>query len=206
MRRTLLALTLISLCAPVHADTVAPKPEIALKSSATVSGDMFVLSEIATIKAPADLIAKLSPAVMGRSPLEGATRTIGRGDVILKLRQAGIDVSGLNIDGSDSVTLTLADAPNLAPATTANSMNAQNASSVGAAPAASTLAAIAPVKAVALKAGDPVTLLYEDGPVSIGVQAALMDSAHVGDRVTVRTSISTRLISGVLVDAQTVKY
>jgi hypothetical protein len=209
IRATAIFLLLSISMATAFADIVAApvKPVVTLKRDAVSASEQFTLADIATIDATPAVLAKLSIVPIGRSPIDGDTRTIGRGDVILRLRVAGFDPSLYTITGSEKVTITLSTIP---PAqngvTTASSMGASGQTTPGAAPAASTNAAIATVRQIKLKAGDPVNVTYDDGVVMVSIAGTLVSGATVGDRVSVRTSISTKTITGILIDAQTVKY
>ncbi|MDR3710884.1 MAG: flagella basal body P-ring formation protein FlgA [Capsulimonadaceae bacterium] len=201
--RVLIAILILMSTVLAHAATA---PLVTLKSSATVSGPAFTLADIATVQGAADETVRLGTAQMGRSPMCGATRSITRADVGLKLRQAGIDPATINFAGSETVLINLQAAPiGQSSATTAKSMVPVSGSSAGEAPAASNFAATAPANPVGMKAGDPVTVLYEDGPVRITVTGSLTNSANIGDKVSVSTPISPRLLKGTLVDLGTVR-
>ncbi|HEY3329106.1 MAG TPA: flagella basal body P-ring formation protein FlgA [Capsulimonadaceae bacterium] len=197
----------IAMAAPAPAPIV-----VTLKPSASVNAESFTLADIAEIKAPATAVAALGAATIGRTPLEGASRTITKGDVCLKLRQAGFDPSTIRFVGTETLTITKAPVEAVQTAPSGNQVATTTAGTVLKTSATGTIstsaasnAAIVPVKPLVTKAGDPVCVQYVDGPVFLTVQGVLVTSAGVGDTVTVRTNFSQRMLRGTLVDSQTVR-
>ncbi len=72
---------------------------IRVRLSGEVQGNTFTLGEVAEIQSrEARLKAKLLGLNLGTSPLPGCTRLLNRGDIIVKLRGAGIDETTLEIE------------------------------------------------------------------------------------------------------------
>jgi hypothetical protein len=181
-------------------------PSIVLKPTALAGGASILLGDMATITAPTALAGKLSSVVVGCVPMAGLNRTLTKGDVILKLRQAGIDPSGLHISGALVVTVSVKpDHTDTVSSASTAGITTVTGANAGSSQAASTNAAASKTNAVLIKSGALVTVVYEDGPVTVSLQGALVGSASIGDTVSVRTTSTNRLMRGQLVDEQTVK-
>jgi hypothetical protein len=100
------------LLAAVAAVPASAKPvHIALKPAAAVSPDadgFFSLGSVADLTGgePA-LRSRLAIVLVGRAPLSGETRTVTRGDLALKLRQAGCDPDkAMVLEGAETAAVT----------------------------------------------------------------------------------------------------
>lgn len=86
---------LIAACLGGYGTCAATEPSgavVDVKAQSNVDQDMILLGDIAQIQA-ADtrLAAGLKNVTIGRSPLPGSTRNLSAGDVLVRLKQAGID-------------------------------------------------------------------------------------------------------------------
>lgn len=181
--------------APVH---VALRPAVAV----TATADGFV-----TLGSVADLTggeaaarARLSAVVVARAPLPGDVRQLTRGDLFLKLRQAGYDPSRVAVlEGAPSSDLT---AGALAPVAAAPVPTPILASSSATSPVA---AARPEAPLVVVKRGDSVSIQIQDGALAITAAGVARDNGGVGDTIRVhREGVMTDLTVRV-VDAQTVQ-
>ena len=214
---TLLLLALLALpaaAAPVH---------VALKASAAAApnADGFItLGSVAAISGgdkPARL--RFAAVLVARAPLPGETRQLTRGDLALKLRQAGINPDTQAIlEGADRADVTVEVPPALLPATEALRLGANNggAGGLGAEgtasgiPLASSLAppllgAGGAASGPIIHSGDAVTICIQSGPMTITAPATARESGKAGDTIRVhRDGVMTDLTVQV-VDAQTVQ-
>ena len=110
------ALLLLAACAvPVQAVPVQAAPiHVALRSAVSVSPNadgFFTLGSVADVTGGAAAArTRLSGVLVGRAPLSGETRRVTRGDVALKLRQAGWDPDRQAVlEGAGQADVTTAD-------------------------------------------------------------------------------------------------
>ncbi len=187
--RSIILISALIFCVSVGmafaADNAAPK--VVIRASAQVQGDFFTLGDIADITpAPAKCksSALLASAVVGRSPMLGSTRTIGRGDIRLKLRQAGYDPQSIDIEGAPETSVSSDNAVDVAPSAGSQSQ---------------------PVKSdkpqISVKAGDPVTIVFVNGPVVVRAKGFAVTSGAVGETISVRRDDATRNFSATIIDA-----
>ena len=194
MIHALLLLAALSSATPVH---------VALRPAATVTAnaDGFVtLGSIASLSGgAASTRARLSTIVVARAPLPGDVRRLTRGDLSLKLRQAGCDPDHAAVlEGAASSTLTTGGQPEAAP--TALALPALMPPAVEAAP----LALPAPPVSV-IHRGDAVTIQIQDETLSITAAGVARENGGVGDTIRVhRDGVMTDLTVRV-VNAQTVQ-
>lgn len=160
--------------APVH---------IALKSTAVVSTSadgFFPLVSVADLSG-GDLSARtrLGAVSVGRAPLSGETRRLTRGDLALKLRQAGCNPDKeVVLEGVNEACVTCVGA--------------------GASPAPT-------IQAPILHPGSPVTVLIQSGALSVTAPGIARQGGGVGDTIRVhRDGVMTDLIV-TIVDGQTVR-
>ncbi|MCW3062726.1 MAG: Chaperone for flagella basal body P-ring formation [Capsulimonas sp.] len=177
---------------------------ISMRVSASVSADadgLFSLGAIADITGgDAAARARLASVTVGRAPLAASSRRLTSGDVALKLRQAGLNPSrDAVIDGSPTITVTLASAPSLpaAPAVPAHAAINSAVQSPQAAPAA------APV--IAVKRGDAVSIILQEDGLSIASSGVARDPGAIGDAIRVHRTGSATDLTAVVLDAHTVQ-
>ncbi|MEO7717016.1 MAG: flagella basal body P-ring formation protein FlgA [Capsulimonas sp.] len=173
---------------------------VSMRASASVSADadgLFSLGEIADITGgDAAARARLASVTVGRAPLAASSRKLTSGDVALKMRQAGLNPSrDAVIDGSPTITVTLASAPSL-PTTAAVSTHAATNSAIQA-PAA------APV--IAVKRGDAVAIILQEDGLSIASSGVARDPGAIGDAIRVHRTGSATDLTAVVLDAHTVQ-
>lgn len=188
--------------APVH---VALKPA----ASAAPNADGFLtLGTVASLtggdKAARDRFAAV---LVARAPLSGETRRLTRGDLALKLRQAGINPDTQAVlEGADcaDVTAEVPPAPN-----SGRVRGGAGAEPVGAlrdapsAPAPPELGAGGASLPV-IHSGDAVTVTIQSGAMTITAPATARENGRVGDTIRVyRAGVMADLTVQVL-DAQTV--
>ncbi len=194
MIHALLLLAALS-ASPVH---------VALRPAATVTAtaDGFVtLGSVADLSGGgASARARLSAVVVARAPLPGDVRLLTRGDLCLKLRQAGCDPDHAAVleGAAASEVSTAGRLPEAAPV---------SAASLAVAPpsmeAARPSVPLIPVSMV--HRGDAVTIQIQDGALAITAGGVARDNGGVGDTIRVhRDGVMTDLTVRV-VDAQTVQ-
>jgi len=195
----ILALTLLAgpvAAAPVH---------IALKSTALVApgaDGFFQLASVADLSG-GDLAARvrLGSVSVGRAPLSGEVRRLTRGDLALKLRQAGCNPDKEAVlEGAGEVSVTMETSP---PAPILGSQRGPSLITGG-------FSSIqAPQNwgggAYLLRPGSPVTILIQSGALCISAPGVARQSGGVGDCIRVhRDGVMTDL-NVIIVDAQTVR-
>ena len=174
--------------APVH---------ITLKAAAAAppNADGFItLGSVAALSG-GDKAARVRYAAVpvARAPLSGETRQLTRGDLALKLRQAGINPdTQVVLEGADRAEVT-AEAEAAAP------------ESVIPAALPNAPAPAAKLTGPVIHNGDAVTICIQSGPMTITAPATARESGRVGDTIRVhRDGVMTDLSVQVL-DAQTVQ-
>jgi hypothetical protein len=195
----------------VHASTAT----VNIRPTAIVSGDSFTLGEIATVNSPdTALRVQILDATMGRCPLVGLTRPLTLGDVNLKLRQAGVDPATISFIGATSIVISESGG------TSPTATSAVSAPvTTGRAPIAlPLLSPSVPVQAtfpnsstvqnapqpVVVHRGDSLTLVLNDGVMSISATVVAMGAGSVGDTIQVRRDGASQAIQGTIQDAHTV--
>jgi hypothetical protein len=199
MQKLLAAVLLIGILAsgvcasaPVH---------IALKANAVVtpdSGGFFTLGSVADMTggevAERD---RLSKVIVGRAPLPNDVRQLGRGDIDLKLRQAGIDPdTRAVVEGAEESAITVASSSSAAssPVQTSPAVSGTDEHN-------STTAPAAPL----IHRGDEVTILIQNGDLTVTAKGTARDPGAAGDTIHVhRDGVNSDLVVTVL-DAQTVQ-
>ena len=190
-------LTVPAGAAPVH---------IALKSAAAAppNADGFItLGSVAVLSGGDNAArARFAAVQIARAPLPGETRQLTRGDLALKLRQAGINPDTQAVlEGADRADVT------------ADSPPAPNSGGAGKGPAVALLAAPSTLAPPELGAGGPlvihngdaVTIYIQSGPLTITAPATARESGKAGDMIRVhRDGVMTELSVQVL-DAHTVQ-
>ncbi len=172
-------LLLTALSASLFAASLAPRPKVMVHDSGLAHSNFITLGDIADISPSpraSKASARLAAAVIGRAPMDGATRSFNRGDISLKLRQCGIDPETINFQGASTtvVASTNDGSPNPTPATPSQ---AQTTSVVPEPSSASQ---------IVVHAGDPVDVLVADGPVTVHASAVALGSGAAGQSIRVR--------------------
>ena len=183
--------------APVH---------VALRASAAAppNADGFItLGSVASLSG-GDKAARtrFAAVLVARAPLPGETRQLTRGDLALKLRQAGINPDTQAVlEGADRADVTTESPP------------APNNGGAGRKPGAVAPSALAPSFLGAggdspspiIHGGDSVIIYIQSGPMTITAPATARESGKAGDTIRVhRDGVMTDLMVQVL-DAQTVQ-
>ena len=188
--------------APVH---VSLKP----MASALPNADGFLtLGTVAGITGGDKAArAKFSAVLVARAPLSGETRRLTRGDLALKLRQAGINPDTQAVlEGADSAEVTTDNGIPPAPTTvqTGWGVRGDNPRTLGIAPPLLG-AGGTPLSPLIIHSGDAVTIYIQSGGMTITAPATARENGRVGDTIRVqRPGISADLSVQVL-DAQTVQ-
>ena len=153
---------------------------------------------------------RLASVAVGRVPLPGETRTVTRGDVLLKLRQAGLcPGTDAVVDGAGQFVLSAIQTPPPAPAARSASPNAR-ANNGGVRPILAPpllgvgwpfLVAEGPL----IHPGDPVAIVVQDGAISITARGEAREAGVKGQSIRVhREGVMTDLRATVI-DPQTVQ-
>ena len=198
---------------------------VALKStaSAAANADGFLtLGTIAGITGGDKAArARFAAVLVARAPLSGETRRLTRGDLALKLRQAGINPDTQAVlEGADSaeVTAALRDEAETHPDASAGPPETGGRRVLDNAVAANPLLNSFPLRSgegggertrrsslPLIHNGDAVTIYIQSGAMTITAPATARESGRVGDTIRVhRTGVMTDLTVQVL-DAQTVQ-
>ena len=200
----LMLLAIPAVAAPVR---VSLKPT----ASALPNADGFLtLGTVASITGGDKAArARFSAVPVARAPLSGETRRLTRGDLSLKLRQAGINPDTQAVlEGADSAEVTtdcppaLQSAPLLRGPILGSHTEKSHTEPVGALLAAPSALS---VPQLAIHSGDAVTILIQSGAMTITAPATARENGRVGDTIRVqRPGISADLPVQVL-DTQTVQ-
>ena len=211
----LCALLLLAACAaPVSAAPV----HVALKGTASVTANadgFFTLGSVADVTGgDAATRTRLSSVPVGRAPLSGETRRVTRGDVALKLRQAGCDPdTQAFLEGaaqSDVKTVEPTPARLGSPPLPAREGPEGGKGAGVSVPSLSSLAGRTPVSGAnkevgLLHRGDAVTIVIRSDALTITAPGIAREDGRVGDTVRVhREGLMTDLSVRVL-DAKTVQ-
>ena len=203
MIHAFLVLAALSSSSPVH---------VALRPAATVTAtaDGFVtLGSVADLTGGgASARARLSAVVVARAPLPGAMRRLTRGDLCLKLRQAGCDPDHAAVlEGAAASDLTTAPpAPNSGEARSEErTVGALLAAPSSLAPALTPASPELGAGGAVIHRGDAVTIQIIDGALAITASGTARENGGTGDTIRVhRDGVMTDLTVRV-VDAQTVQ-
>lgn len=99
-------LALFNLILIAHVGPDAPVT-VVVHDAADVAGAEFTLGQIADVTgADSALAAQVTAVKIGTSPLAGLSRTIGQGDILLKLRAARIDTRRVDVKCPTAVKVT----------------------------------------------------------------------------------------------------
>ena len=185
--------------APVH---------VALKISAAAApnADGFItLGSVATLSGgdkPARL--RFAAVLVAPAPLPGETRQLTRGDLALKLRQAGINPDTQAIlEGADRADVTTE--ASLPPPSNEGGRGEAAQAIPGNVPAPPLLGAGGATAAPLIHAGEAVTITIQSGAMTITAPATARESGKAGDTIRVhRDGVMTDFSVQVL-DAQTVQ-
>ena len=195
--------------------TAASPVHVALKPAAAVSANadgFFTLGAVADVSGGVTAQrTRLSSIIIGRAPLSGESRRVTRGDLALKLRQAGCDPDKAAVlEGADAAEVTTADlvgAPLAAPSSSAapstptvpeGAKKTEGAAS--SAPTQTPLQNQAPL----IHRGDAVRIVIQSGPLTITAAGIARESGGAGQTIRVhREGVMTDLAVQIL-DAQTV--
>ena len=184
---------------PVH---VALKPAAAVSPN---SDGFFTLGSVADVTGgAAALRTHLASVLVGRAPLSGETRRLTRGDLALKLRQAGCDPDkAVLLEGAAEARVTREAPP------TPNSGGAGEEAAVGT-PFVAASSIPAPPKlgvggAILIHRGDAVAIVIQTGPLTITAPGIAREDGRAGTAIHVhREGVMTDLTVEV-VDAKTVR-
>ena len=209
----LLALALLPVsaaAAPVSAAPLHTSPvHVVLKAAAAAlpNADGFIaLGSVAAITGgDQSLRARFAAVLVARAPLPGETRQLTRGDLALKLRQAGINPDTQAVlEGADRAAVTADDGPEIPPAPNNGGAVPKEAGLLGSAPTPPLLGAGGALPIV-IHSGDAVTILIQSGAMTITAPAVARENGKAGDTIRVhRDGVMTDLSVQVL-DAQTVQ-
>jgi len=180
--------------APVH---VSLKPT----ASALPNADGFLtLGTVAGITGGDKAArAKFSDVLVARAPLSGETRRLTRGDLSLKLRQAGINPDTQAVlEGADSAEVTTDCPP--APNNGGAIQSGRNLS-----PPTPPLLGAGGTSLPVIHSGDAVTLYIQSGAMTITAPATARENGRVGDTIRVQHPGTSADLSVQVLDAQTVQ-
>lgn len=181
-------------------DKQAQPARITLHESASVipgSDGYFTLGAIADITSSDTAVtARLAAVSVGMAPLDNTTRKMNSGDIALKLRQAGFKPGrDVAIAGSDTIVVMRGGSTPMA----SNPANVSPTSLPGAGNPIS--AKLPPV----IKRGDPVTIVIQDGDLSITALGQSRDDGAIGDIIRVHRQGLMDDLSVRVIDVKTVQ-
>ena len=184
--------------APVH---VALKPT----ASAAPNADGFLtLGTVAGITGGDKAArARFAAVPVARAPLSGETRHLTRGDLALKLRQAGINPDTQAVlEGADCADVT-ADVP---PAPDNGGVRPRDVGALLAAPSGLNPALpLLGAGGAVIHSGDAVTITIQMGAMTITAPATARENGRVGETIRVHRAGVMTDIAVQVVDAQTVQ-
>ena len=206
-------LLLAALAGPVAAAPV----HVALKATAVVSPNadgFFTLASVADITGGGTALrARLAAIPVGRAPLSGETRRLTRGDLALKLRQAGCDPEKAAVlEGADAAEVTTEESgtevkgPEIKRAGGPRPYAGEGGRG-GVPPPGVAMqpAPDPPANAPLLHRGDAITIVIQTGPLTITAPGIARENGGAGQTIRVhREGVMTDLSVQVL-DAQTVQ-
>lgn len=191
-------LPIVCLLALLSASAAAAPVHVTLKAAASAApnADGFIsLGSVASLSG-GDKAARtrLASVLVARAPLSGETRHLTRGDLALKLRQAGINPETQTVlEGADHADVT-SDSPSETLAVVPSVSGNGTAASLSAAPAG-------PI----IHTGDAVTIYIQSGPMTITAPATARENGKLGDTIRVHRDGVMTDISVQVLDAQTVQ-
>lgn len=94
-------LIVISVCGAAEDERVI----LALPESAEVQGQNILLGAIAEIIGPKESVAEVAKVNAGAAPRPGSSRRLTKGQIEVRLRQAGIDVKKIEFKGATTVQI-----------------------------------------------------------------------------------------------------
>ena len=179
--------------APVH---------VSLKSSASVQtdADFLLLGSVATLSGGDPLLrARLAKVPVGRVPLAGDIRHLTRGDLALKLRQAGFQPSrDALLDGATGADVTTAASGVAPPAPNSGGGRGEGASTRPAPPELGAGGAV-------IHRGDPVTIRIDEDALSITARGVARENGVAGASIRVHREGCVDDLTVTVLDAQTVQ-
>jgi len=193
---------------PVH---VVLKPAVTVRPTAD---GFFTLGAVADITGGETAQrTRLAGILIGRAPLSGETRRLTRGDLALKLRQAGCNPEKAAVlEGADAAEVTTQE-----PGTGSADLLARESASGTAEPVNGGLSSVAerlslssrpalPVPGpLLIHRGDAVTIFIQTGPLTVTAPGVARESGGAGQTIRVhREGVMTDLSVQVL-DSQTVQ-
>ena len=199
MRRLILS-ALLFCGAALSAHATAPV-HVTLKDSATVTADAdgyFTLGSISDMSGgdPTER-ARLRGVPVGRAPLPDQIRHLGPGDVILKLRQAGLHPeTEVVLEGAKQISVTLVSS--VAPGPSASGVPVPSASSAAGAPPS-------PPTVPVIHRGDVITILIQDAGLTISAKGTSRDIGRIGDVIHIHRDGVMSDLAAIVIDAQTVQ-
>ena len=185
---------------------------VALKSTASAAPNADGFLTLGTV---ADITggdkaarARFAAVLVARAPLSGETRKLTRGDLALKLRQAGINPDTQAVlEGADSADV-IVDSP---PAPNNGEVRTEPVGALLAAPSVPSSAPAPPLlgaggtsSSPVIHNGDAVTILIQSGAMTITAPATARDNGRVGDTIRVHRAGVMADLTVQVVDAQTV--
>ena len=101
----LILVILLSFAVSNAADPPAAKVDV--RPSSSVDRDMVMLGDIAAIDGgDPQLVARLKSVTVARSPLPGSSRNLSAGEVMVRLKQAGIDTARIHLNAPAVASIT----------------------------------------------------------------------------------------------------
>lgn len=98
-----LAFSMLILGTPLVQATDSEVVILTLPEQAQVQGSIILLGDIGEIRGPVDLAAQIAAVNAGTAPVAGSSRRLTKGQIEVRLRQAGIDLSKVEFRGSEIV-------------------------------------------------------------------------------------------------------
>lgn len=157
---------------------------VQLRASAHVSGDWVTLAELAIVAPKAQ--AALAALAIAPAPPPGGTRNVSLGYLKLRLRRAGVDLSGVTFSGPDRVAV---------------SRGGRSAASSG--PTSRAGASAKGLARETLRRGATVKLVLRRGALVVETSGDLLRDCAIGDLGKFRVDKTRAIVSARLTDRMT---
>ena len=191
--------------------TAAAPVHIALKATASAApnADGFLtLGTVAGLTGGNKAArARFAAVLVARAPLSGETRKLTRGDLALKLRQAGINPDTQAVlEGADQAVVTADTSSELPPAPNNGGVGSRPEGAASSAPIGSPLTPpLLGAGGAIVHSGDTVLIHIQSGAMTITAPATARENGRIGDMIRVHRAGVMSDLSVQVLDAQTVQ-
>lgn len=100
-----LAVSILILGTPLIQAETLEVVVLTLPEQVQIQSGSMLLGEIGELQGPKDLVAQVAAVNAGTAPVAGSSRRLTKGQIEVRLRQAGIDLSKVQFEGFEVVTV-----------------------------------------------------------------------------------------------------